>query len=215
MLACETTIEIDRPGRYLAQLCRHAAAMGATGGGHRPRAHATAAALTRGDVQVHAEYSDTHGLITLAPWGRCTLTAGTDVLTLRIEATDPDALRRIQEILGRDLERFGRRDGVSVTWPPPETTDDAAPMVPAGTPAARRHRRRNTILLGALIAVAVAVHLGLGALIVTDSRWPSITVDALVVIVLGIVLGKTALVWLAHRHGLTHRRPHRREASHR
>src|SRR5262245_8360064 len=65
MLTSQTTIEIDRPSRYLVQLCRHAAAMGKTGGGHRPRNHAGGTALARGDLQVHAENDETHGVITI------------------------------------------------------------------------------------------------------------------------------------------------------
>ncbi len=42
MLTAEAQIDTERPGRYLAQLCRHAAAMGGARG-HRLRAHAAPA----------------------------------------------------------------------------------------------------------------------------------------------------------------------------
>jgi hypothetical protein len=38
MPTSQATIEIDRPGRYLAQLCSHAAAMGRTVSGKAARA---------------------------------------------------------------------------------------------------------------------------------------------------------------------------------
>lgn len=119
MLTCETTIAIDRPSRYLGQLCRHAAAMGEARGGHRPRNHATGAALASGEVEVHADCTGTSGVVTIAPWGRFTLEAGSGTLTISVDAADQDALRRIQDIITRDLERFGRRSGLTVTWPPP------------------------------------------------------------------------------------------------
>ena len=116
MLTSETTIRIDRPGRYLVQFCRHAAAMGRTGS-HGPRAHAARDAGV--ELKVHAEYTETRGVVTISPWGRCALRATGDALTVRVDATDQDAMRRIQAIVTRDLERFGHRDDLTVTWPPP------------------------------------------------------------------------------------------------
>ncbi|WP_433182689.1 DUF2218 domain-containing protein [Actinoallomurus sp. CA-150999] len=116
MPTSQATIEIDRPGRYLAQFCGHAAAMGRTGGGHRRRSHGAGAAGA-----VSAEWSDTHGIVTIAPWGRCSLEATDHTLNLRVDATDEDALRRIQEIVTRDLERFGRREKLTVAWQPTAT----------------------------------------------------------------------------------------------
>ncbi|MEV0399667.1 DUF2218 domain-containing protein [Actinoallomurus sp. NPDC050550] len=210
MLTSEIALQIDRPSRYLVQLCRHAAAMGETRGGHRPRPHATGAALARGDLRVHAEHSDTHGVITIAPWGQVTLDATDDTLTLRVDATDQDALQRIQDIVTRDLERFGRRDQIALTWPPPTTssgeitTANGAGESSAGPATAARHSRRNTILLTALIVVAVAVHLGLGGTVLANSRWTSLSID----VVLAIVAGKILLVILG-RHAFRRRHiPH-------
>ncbi|WP_433187647.1 DUF2218 domain-containing protein [Actinoallomurus sp. CA-150999] len=210
MLTSEITLQIDRPSRYLVQLCRHAAAMGKTRGGHRPRPHATGAALARGDLRVHAEHSDTHGVITIAPWGQATLDATDDTLTLRVDATDQDALQRIQDIVTRDLERFGRRDQIALTWPPPTTSSEeittangTAESSPGPATTARRSRR-NTILLTLLIAVAVAVHLGLGGTILANSHWTSLSID----VVLAIVAGKILLVMLG-RHAFRRRHiPH-------
>ena len=129
MPTSQATIETDRPGRYLAQLCRHAAAMGETGGGHRPRLHGghrrrvqgAGTAPASAELRVSAEWSDTHGIVTLAPWGRCSMEATDHTLTLRVDATDDDALQQIQEIVTRDLERFGRRGRLTVAWQPTAT----------------------------------------------------------------------------------------------
>ena len=37
-------------------------------------------------------------------------------LQLEAEATDPEALARVQDVLGRHLERFGRRGELTVEW---------------------------------------------------------------------------------------------------
>ncbi|MFI5891144.1 DUF2218 domain-containing protein [Actinoplanes sp. NPDC051513] len=203
MLTCETTIDIDRPSRYLTQLCRHATAMGATGGGHRPRNHATGAALARGELQIRADCSDTDGTITISPLGKATLHAAGNSLTVRVNATDLEALQQIQAILAQDLQRFGRRDQLTVTWPPPQTTDtDVAGAITQGPASTSpdpgtetRTRRRTTILAAVLIAAAVAVHLGLGAALLPNSRWTNLSID----IVLAIVVGKILLLTVGRR----------------
>jgi hypothetical protein len=102
-------IETDRPIRYLIQLCEHANAMaGAEGRMRSGRAHH--------QVRVRAEWSDTHGVIHVEPWGRCTLEATATALVLRVEATGEDGLRRLQDLIGADLGRFGRRDHLIVNW---------------------------------------------------------------------------------------------------
>jgi hypothetical protein len=124
MLTVEAQVETERPSRYLVQFCKHAAAMG---GGHRGPGMHLGDALARREVQVHADWSDTHGVVTFTPWGQCTITASADMLTLRVEAADEENLRKIQDIITRDLGRFGRRDGLAVNWQPAHT-----PEVPAG-----------------------------------------------------------------------------------
>jgi len=37
-------------------------------------------------------------------------------LTLRAEAADEESLQRVQGIIARDVERFGKRDQLAVTW---------------------------------------------------------------------------------------------------
>jgi caffeoyl-CoA O-methyltransferase len=52
--------------------------------------------------------------------GECVLTAEPAALVLTATATDDSALRRIQDVVTRHLERFGTRDGIQVRWSPPE-----------------------------------------------------------------------------------------------
>jgi uncharacterized protein len=42
---------------------------------------------------------------------------GDGVLTLRAQAGDAESLERVQDVLGRHLERFGQRNELVVTWP--------------------------------------------------------------------------------------------------
>jgi uncharacterized protein len=42
--------------------------------------------------------------------------AGDGVLTLRAQAADADTLDRVQDVLGRHLERFGQRNELTVVW---------------------------------------------------------------------------------------------------
>ena len=115
MPIAEARIETGRASRYLVQLCRHATAMGGEHG-HRPRIHGGGASAAMGEVRVHAEWSDTHAVVEFAPWGRCTAQADADALLLRIEATDEENLRRIQDVISRDFGRFGRQDRLTVAW---------------------------------------------------------------------------------------------------
>jgi hypothetical protein len=109
----ETRIATDRAARYLEQLCRHAAAMDRLGG-HPRGPHA--GGEEHPDVTVDARWSGTRGVIAFAPYGSCTLEAGESELVVRVEAADEDALARIRRIVAADLDRFGRRDGLAVSW---------------------------------------------------------------------------------------------------
>lgn len=197
MLTAHATAGVDRPGRYLVQFCRHAAAMGRTTGGHRPPPHAAVAGL-----QVSAEWTDTDGVVTFTPWGRCTLHATGTALTLRVDATDDDALHQIQDIIARDLHRFGRRQNLTITWQP-SLDGDAGPAPP------NRRRRGTTILITALVVLAAALHLGAAAGILAGG-WPSLSADVL----LALVAGKLLLMALGKRalHHRRTRRPGRRTA---
>jgi hypothetical protein len=111
MLTAEAQVETERPGRYLVQLCRHASQMGQ----HlrqRQRTHDGGDAPP--EVQ-HVEWSDTYGIVRLN-WGQWTMQTTPDTLTLRVEATDEENLRRIQDLVAARLEIFGRRDHLKVNW---------------------------------------------------------------------------------------------------
>lgn len=84
-------VTTDKPVAYMRQLCKHF--------GHR----------------VPASYGDNTGRIEFES-GDCNLTAGTDELTLEVSAVESDQVQRLKDVVGSHLERFGRRDQLSVTW---------------------------------------------------------------------------------------------------
>src|SRR3954454_22113393 len=102
MVTAEARIETSRPERYLTQICKHAAAIG--GEAHRAGMHH--GGPSHADPgHVASEWSEHRGTVTFTPWGTCVITADGGVLSLRIEASDEESLRRIQAILTRDLDR--------------------------------------------------------------------------------------------------------------
>lgn len=110
MLTAEAVIRTEHPERYLARLGGHAAKMGRHQG-RRPRAH------TPPTVR-HAEWSATSGTVQL-DWGGWTMQVGPGTLQLRAEAADEASLQRIQDMLTARLEKFGRREHMTVSWQPP------------------------------------------------------------------------------------------------
>jgi len=111
MLAAEAQVKTEDPGRYLTQLCRHAQQVHRMR--HRPRDHG-------GDGQPppkvqHIECSETSGMISFG-WGQCTMQVTPGTLMLRAEAADEESLQRVQGIIGRDIERFGKRGRLTVSW---------------------------------------------------------------------------------------------------
>lgn len=125
MLMVEASIETERSSRYLVRLCKHAASMGRASG-HGARVHANEA-LSRGEVEVQAQWSDTHGTITFSPWGRCEIAATTTALVLRIEAAGDEHLRRIQDIVTRDLDRFRGGEQLAIDWRRADGPPNVAP----------------------------------------------------------------------------------------
>ncbi len=113
MLTAEAVIATEHPERYLARLGKHAAKMG-SGLSHQPRAHASD--RPRPEVR-HAEWSATSGSVKLN-LGGWTMQAAPGMLRLRAEATDEASLRAIQDMLATRLEKFGRREHLTVTWQP-------------------------------------------------------------------------------------------------
>jgi hypothetical protein len=106
-LTAEARVQTPNASRYLVQLCQHATKFSHRlrrlhGGGPRPEI-------------LGVDWTDTHGILDLS-WGKCTLDADPATLTVRVDAEGEENLRRVQDIITADLERFGRRDGVTVTW---------------------------------------------------------------------------------------------------
>lgn len=120
MPTSQVRIVTARSTRFLAQFCKHAAAMDGPRG-HRFRPHGGSPAA-RGEVTVHAKWSDTDGTVTLTPCGTIVLHASDEALTIRIDASDHTGLQRIQDIVTADLDRFGRQELV-VQWCPVDTAD--------------------------------------------------------------------------------------------
>jgi hypothetical protein len=112
MPTAEAHVQTSQPGRYLIQLCRHAQQIHRLP--HSPRPHDRGGARPAPTVQ-HVEWSQTRGMISFG-WGQCTMQASPDRLTLQVEAADEEHLQRVQEIIAADIERFGRRDQLKVTW---------------------------------------------------------------------------------------------------
>jgi hypothetical protein len=114
MLTAEADIRTEHAATYLARLCGHAGKMGTAGRrlSHRRPPHAG------GDVAPEVrrvECSRTEGTVSL-DWGQWTMQAFPGRLTVRAEAADQESLRRIQDLLTSRLQKFGRREHLTVDW---------------------------------------------------------------------------------------------------
>jgi hypothetical protein len=183
MYTAVAQVDTDRASRYLVQLCRHVSQMGGRGG-HRPPSRG---GHVPPEVQ-HVEWTDTRGTIDVG-WGRCTVEATADVLTLRLESADEEGLQRLQAAVTHRLETIGRRESLEVAW--------QRPGAPAPEPTTRKHRGRvTTIALVAIGALIVAVHFGLGGTALATSAWTAWATNIFLAVVLLkvlIVAGHVAL----------------------
>ena len=91
MLTARADVPTDAPERYAKQLVSH---------------------LGR-----KTEFT-TEGVNSTAPiaGGTGVIQIGEGVLTLFAEAPDAETLERVQDVLGRHLERFGQRNELTVVW---------------------------------------------------------------------------------------------------
>lgn len=87
----EANVATAKPAAYMKQLCRHF--------GHK----------------VRSEWTEESGSITF-DYGTCELRVAPDTLVLRTHADDAAAAERLRDVIGSHLERFGRRDELSVNW---------------------------------------------------------------------------------------------------
>src|SRR5258708_16833451 len=114
MPTAEARIQTERPGRYLAQLCRHASQTGKHTR-HRPRP------LDGGDqapeVQ-HVEWTDTYGVVSMS-WGQWTIQASPDTLPVRAQAADEEKRRRTPHPLRGPTARPRRGGHPTATRPRP------------------------------------------------------------------------------------------------
>jgi hypothetical protein len=126
MPTAEASVETKDPARYLAQFCKHAAAMNQHAPAmlrpHTPGARTPASAgdLAQGEVHLTVECSETYGVVTFTPWGRCSISVDGNLLRLRADAMDADGLQRIQDVMTGDLERWGARENLKVAWRDPD-----------------------------------------------------------------------------------------------
>jgi cytochrome P450 len=139
MPASHAHVPTTRARRYLAQLGSHSGQM-ARLAFHQPRRHGSGGAPPAARP---IDWSDTSGIIDFGG-GRCTLQATGEALTLHAEADDPDQLQRIQDGIGRRVERIGRRDRLTVTWHP--ALAEPAPQDPAAIEPAGEHRAASAII---------------------------------------------------------------------
>jgi hypothetical protein len=105
MLASTARVATGRPTTYLKQLREHFA-------DERQRHSAQRFEVT---------FDDHEGFINFAPVvsGTCRLGVRQEgVLMLEASGTDQAALERVQRIVTKHLERFGRSDGLTVEWRP-------------------------------------------------------------------------------------------------
>ena len=204
MLASQATLTTSRASRYATQLGRHAAAM-AGDRGHRMRMHGGANPLATGEVTLSVAHTDQKTTLTFDPWGSCTVHAAGDQLALRIDAADEPSLERIQQIVTRDLARFGRREQLTVSWRRMETAAEAAPAAPA--PASRHRGRGRIMIAGAglgVVAVVVGLHLGLGGAAVAGGAslgWSGLGWAAVggLTLTLVVIIGHAAVPFAALR----------------
>jgi len=124
MLTAEASVATERAGRYLVQLCQHI----------------NAVAQSHPQMRAEVECSDHHGVIGF-DWGRCILRAEPGALILRAHAGDEASLRTLQQGITSRLEQIGRRDGLSVTWSPPQGVPEVAD--PARHPGGDTHQGKT------------------------------------------------------------------------
>lgn len=87
------TVTTEKPVAYMRQLCKHF--------GHK----------------IETGYDETTGYILFSD-GRCDLEADLDAtsLILIVTAETRERVERVRNVVGSHLERFGRRDELSVSW---------------------------------------------------------------------------------------------------
>src|SRR5579859_5780215 len=196
MLTADAQVQTDHAERYLRQFCTHATAM-ANSRAHRLLARAAGGAMARGEVRLRAECTQSHAVVEFEPWGVCTMSVVGVGLLVRVDAGDQSNLRRMQEIITNDLERFGRRDGLIVRWHLSEVPSDSErqpdPLagMTAHAPLARSKPHRVAIMWtvgGVALAAAIGVHLLVAGAALAIPQWLGWTAAGVIVIPGGVSL---------------------------
>ncbi len=189
MVTAHARIPTDRAGRYLVQLCRHAAMIGA--GSHAPNGHRSA----RSDMHVVADWSESAGTITFDPWGHCVLTATADSLDVHIDAADNGHLHKIEDIIGNNLERMSHRNPLAVQWIHEETPIPSGTETGGRTPKPPRRSKVRIVVIAVVVAMFIGAHFLLGGSLATDLR----LTGAAGLLALGLLIFKLATMALAGR----------------
>jgi hypothetical protein len=92
-------IATERASDYLDKLCRHIQRI----------------AQSHPDGQLQVERSPLQATASFG-WGRCTVQATPEALTLHAEAGDEESLRRLEGLIASRLETFGKGERLTVTW---------------------------------------------------------------------------------------------------
>jgi hypothetical protein len=113
MPAAEADIPTEHAADYLTRLCDH---IGKIGQADHRLPHRRAAHGRGGPPEIrHVERGETEATVTLN-WGQWVIHARAGLLAVRAEAADEENLGRIQDLLTTRLEKFGRREHLTVTW---------------------------------------------------------------------------------------------------
>jgi uncharacterized protein len=84
-------VATERPAPYMRQLCKHF--------GHKN----------------DADFGDSSAWIRF-PYGLCEMEVGDGALLITVSAEKTEDCERLEGVIGSHLERFGRRDALSVSW---------------------------------------------------------------------------------------------------
>jgi hypothetical protein len=90
-LTAKADVPTAEASKYLQQLCKHFA--------HK----------------LPTQFDEHAGSLDF-PSGRATLKAESGLLTMKVEAKDEDALKSLEDVVARHLERFAFREKLEIVW---------------------------------------------------------------------------------------------------
>jgi hypothetical protein len=117
MPTSDARIQTEHASPYLARLCEHIGKIGNKGLDllHQRPSHLHGAGRARPDLQAQVEWNGTHGSVSFS-WGKITMQASPDTLTVHAEAANEENLQQIQDLVAKRLARFGSREHLKVNW---------------------------------------------------------------------------------------------------